>query len=424
MTGTELTEPTPGRAEPGAAGAASGTAAEAGPAAAGRTADAATDPEAARRWRLVLGRYAAERLDVQDGDQRLESTLRYLYDREYAARGHAAGRGGDGGRQRGGPGSLDGSAPHGVDFSALGWLGEARSLFPRETFERMQVEAVGRYGLSELLGDRETVEAMEPSRELATALLQLRGKLDPAAADGVRRVIERVVEDVVRRLRPRFLTATGGRVDRSRRSMHRVARNFDWKRTLRANLGRVDGDGRMLVQDVRFNARQKRSLTWDVIVLVDQSGSMAASLLYSAVCAGILSGLPGIDVRLVLFDTSVVDMSHLAHDPVSVLLTAQLGGGTDIARAVRFAEGQVSNPSRTVVALVSDFCEGGSVSELLAAVRRLRSSGVTLLGLAALDEAAEPVYDQGTARHLAEAGMEVAALTPERFAEWLGEVLS
>jgi hypothetical protein len=269
--------------------------------------------------------------------------------------------------------------------AALGWLGEARSLFPQETFERMQVEAVGRYGLTELLGDRETVEAMEPSRELATALLQLRGKLDPSAADGVRRVIERVVEDVVRRLRPRFLTAMGGRVDRSRRSMHRVARNFDWKRTLRANLGRVDGDGRMLVQDVRFNARQKRALTWDVIVLVDQSGSMAASLLYSAVCAGILSGLPGIDVRLVLFDTSVVDMSHLAHDPVSVLLTAQLGGGTDIARAVRFAEGQVRDPSRTVVALVSDFYEGGSISELLAAVEaawsdikmKVKESGAT-----------------------------------------------
>lgn len=385
-----------------------------------------SDLEAARRWRLVLGKYAAENLGVPDGDERLEGTLRYLYDREYAARGHAAGRGGAGDRSpgRGGPGSLGGSQPHGVDFSALGWLGEARSLFPRETFERMQVEAVGRYGLTELLSDRETVEAMEPSRELATALLQVRGRLDDSAADGVRRVIERVVEDVVRRLRPRFLTAMGGRVDRSRRSMHRVARNFDWKRTLRANLGRVDADGRMLVQDVRFNARQKRALTWDVVILVDQSGSMAASLLYSAICAGILSGLPGITVRLVLFDTNVVDMSHLAHDPVSVLLTAQLGGGTDIARAVRFGEQQVRNPSRTVVAVVSDFYEGGSVSELLAAVRRLKSSGVTLLGLAALDESAEPVYDQGTARGLAEAGMEVAALTPERFAAWLGETLS
>ncbi|WP_125778097.1 VWA domain-containing protein [Antribacter gilvus] len=389
---------------------------------AGTTTTGVSDEEAARRWRLVLGRYAAEQLTVPPEDAGLERTLRYLYDREYTARGHRTGRGEH--DKPGGGGSLDPSSPRGVDWTALGWLGEARSLFPRDTFERMQVEAVGRYGLTELLADEGAVEALEPSRELATALLQVRGRLEPGAAAGLRRVIERVVEDVVRRLRPRFVTAVGGRLDRSRRSMHRVARNFDGKRTLRANLGRIDAEGRMVVEDLRFSSRAKRALTWDVIVLVDQSGSMAASLLYSAVCAGILSGLPGIDVRLVLFDTSVVDMSHLSHDPVSVLLTAQLGGGTDIGKAVRYAEQEVRNPSRTVVALVSDFEEGGSLSGLLAAVRRLSSSGVKLLGLAALDEAAEPVYDRATARRLADAGMEIAALTPERFAEWLGEVLT
>ncbi|WP_211240213.1 VWA domain-containing protein [Promicromonospora kroppenstedtii] len=385
-----------------------------------------SDGEAARRWRLVLGRYAADELQVGQQDQGLERSLRYLYDREYTARGHRVGRGGpngEGGRSGGGAG-LGGSQPHGVDVTALGWLNEAGSLFPRETFERMQVDAVSRYGLTELLQDETALETLEPSRELAVAMLQVRGALNDQAANGLRRIIRRVVDDVVKRLRPRFTTAVNGRIDRSRRSMHRVARNFDWKRTLRANLGRVDADGRMMVQDVRFSARAKRTLTWDVILLVDQSGSMAPSLLYSAVCAGILSGLPGINVQLYLFDTSVVDMSHLAADPVEVLMTAQLGGGTDIARAVRHAEQQVRNPSRTVVALVSDFYEGGSVSSLLTTVRRMASSGVTMLGLAALDEAAEPVYDQGTARNLAECGMEVAALTPERFAEWLGEVLS
>ncbi|MFI8523141.1 VWA domain-containing protein [Promicromonospora sukumoe] len=387
-----------------------------------------SDDEAARRWRLVLGRYAADELQVGQQDQGLERSLRYLYDREYTARGHRVGRGpggsGEGGGRSGGGAGLGGSQPHGVDVTALGWLNEAGSLFPRETFERMQVDAVSRYGLTELLQDETALETLEPSRELAVAMLQVRGALNEQAASGLRRIIKRVVDDVVRRLRPRFTTAVNGRIDRSRRSMHRVARNFDWKRTLRANLGRVDAEGRMTVQDVRFSARSKRTLTWDVILLVDQSGSMAPSLLYSAVCAGILSGLPGINVQLYLFDTSVVDMSHLAADPVEVLMTAQLGGGTDIARAVRHAEQQVRNPSRTVVALVSDFYEGGSVSNLLTTVRRMASSGVTMLGLAALDEAAEPVYDQGTARHLAECGMEVAALTPERFAEWLGEVLS
>lgn len=376
----------------------------------------AEELEAARRWRLVLGRYAAQELPQDPADTGVERALQYLYDREYVERGHRLGKGPGG---RGGGGSLDPSA-----LKALDWLGQARTLFPRETFERMQVDAVSRYRLTDLLADPEAAEALEPSRELATALLQVRGRLDERAAAGLRTVIARVVEDIVRRLRPQFATALTGRKDRSRRSVHKVSQNFDGKRTLAANLSRYDPEsGRLIVQDVRFVSRARRTLTWEVVLLVDQSGSMAASLLYSAVCAGIMSALPGITVRLAVFDTNVVDLSHLAHDPVAVLLTAQLGGGTDIAKAVRYAEQQVTNPSRTVVVLVSDFEEGGSVTQLLAGVRRLAESGVRMLGLAALDEAAEPVYDHGTARRLAECGMHVAALTPDRFAEWLGEVL-
>ncbi|GAA1403896.1 VWA domain-containing protein [Oerskovia paurometabola] len=376
----------------------------------------AEELEAARRWRLVLGRYAAQELPQDPADTGVERALQYLYDREYVERGHRLGKGPGG---RGGGGSLDPSA-----LKALDWLGQARTLFPRETFERMQVDAVSRYRLTDLLADPEAAEALEPSRELATALLQVRGRLDERAAAGLRTVIARVVEDIVRRLRPQFATALTGRKDRSRRSVHEVSQNFDGKRTLAANLSRYDPEsGRLIVQDVRFVSRVRRTLTWEVVLLVDQSGSMAASLLYSAVCAGIMSALPGITVRLAVFDTNVVDLSHLAHDPVAVLLTAQLGGGTDIAKAVRYAEQQVTNPSRTVVVLVSDFEEGGSVTQLLAGVRRLAESGVRMLGLAALDEAAEPVYDHGTARRLAECGMHVAALTPDRFAEWLGEVL-
>ncbi|MBD7997305.1 MULTISPECIES: VWA domain-containing protein [Oerskovia] len=375
----------------------------------------AEELEAARRWRLVLGRYAAQELPQDPADTGVERALQYLYDREYVERGHRLGKG-PGGRAGG---SLDPSA-----LKALDWLGQARTLFPRETFERMQVDAVSRYQLTDLLADPDAAEALEPSRELATALLQVRGRLDERAAAGLRTVIARVVEDIVRRLRPQFATALTGRKDRSRRSVHKVSQNFDGKRTLAANLSRYDPEsGRLIVQDVRFVSRARRTLTWEVVLLVDQSGSMAASLLYSAVCAGIMSALPGITVRLAVFDTNVVDLSHLAHDPVAVLLTAQLGGGTDIAKAVRYAEQQVTNPSRTVVVLVSDFEEGGSVTQLLAGVRRLAESGVRMLGLAALDEAAEPVYDHGTARRLAECGMHVAALTPDRFAEWLGEVL-
>ena len=367
--------------------------------------------ELSRRWRLVLGRYADQQLPTGSGDAELESTLAYLYDREYAARGHrrAAGKGG----------SLDPSA-----ITALNWLGRARSLFPTSTLERMERDAIGRYGIEELLADPGAVANLQANPELAKALLRTRGRLDPSTAAGVRAIIETVVADIIARLRPKFVTALTGSRARHRRSPHASLRNFDWRRTIADNLAHVDPEtGRMLVEQVRFTARQRRrNLDWQVIILVDQSGSMAGSVLHSAVSAAILAGLPGITVRLVLFDTGLADVSHLAGDPVEVLLTSQLGGGTDIAQAMGYAETLVGQPTRTVVALISDFEEGGSVSALLASVRRLAASGVTLLGLASLADEGDPWYDRQMAARLASAGMEIAAMTPDRFAEWLAEV--
>jgi Mg-chelatase subunit ChlD len=371
------------------------------------------DPAAARRWRLVLGRYAEQTLPKDERDAGLDDTLGYLYDREYAARGHRSATGGGG--------SLDPSA-----VSAITWLGGARKLFPTSTLERMERDAVTRYGLDDLLGDPRTVESLEASPALAAALLRVKGKLSPETAAGLRRLIARVIDDVLARLRPRFVTALAGLRQRHRRSPHASLRNFDWRGTVAANLKNVDPEtGRMFVDEIRFVARQRRhNLDRRVIVLVDQSGSMASSLLHSAVAAAILAGLPGVGVNLVLFDTSVVDLSHLAADPVEVLMTSQLGGGTDIAAAMGYAERLVTQPTRTVIALISDFEEGGSVSSLLSTVRRLSSSGVTLLGLASLADEEHPWFDRHMAGLLAGAGMDIAALTPDRFAEWLGEVMS
>lgn len=370
-----------------------------------------TSPSA-RRWRLVLGRYAEGPLPREAGDEGLDDTLGYLYDREYTSRGHRHAKSG---------GSLDPSV-----VTAISWLGRARLQFPRSTLERMQADAVTRYGLDDLLADPATVDDLQASPQLASALLRMRGKLSPAAAEGLRALIARVVADIVARLRPRFTTSLLGLRDRTRRSLRPAARDLDWRRTIAANLAHVDpATGRMLVEDVRFAARRRRAnLQWHVIVLVDQSGSMADSLLHAAVSAAIMAGLPGISVRLVLFDTSLVDVSHLAGDPVEVLLTAQLGGGTDIARALAYAEGLVEQPSRTVVVLVTDFDEGGSVSALVATARRLAASGVRLAGLASLADDGAVWFNRTVADRLAATGMHIAAMTPDRFAEWLAEVMA
>ena len=368
-----------------------------------------------RRWRLILGRYASQPLAhaaFSAADWQTEQALEYLYGREYEGRGLA--------RAQGAGGSLDPS-----QLRAIDWLNRSRKLFPREVFERMQAQAVERYQLTELLSDPDTLRAMDATPSLAKALLSLRGRLSAGMREAVREVIRRAVDEITRKLRNEFVNAITGRRNRQRRSLIPNAQSFDARATIAANLKNYDAGRRQLViERPLFNARVKRQLPWDVVLCVDQSGSMADSVIYSAVVAGIMSSLPSVRVKLVVFDTSVVDLTHLAHDPVEVLLTAQLGGGTNIAQAMQHAETLVGQPSRTVVALISDFEEGGSVSALLASVRRLAAGGVRLLGLAALSDEGEPWYDATTAGRLVAAGMPVAAMTPDRFAEWLAEVMA
>ena len=334
---------------------------------------------AVRRWRMVLGRYAQSALPRHPEDADLDGTLGYLYDREYTERGHR--------------------------------------------LERLERDALTRYGLSDLLADPDAVDSIRTSPELGAALLRIKGTISPALADGLRTLIARIVADVLERLRRPMTTALTGARQRHRRSPHASARNFDWRRTIAANLGHADPrTGRLLVEEVRFMSRQRRhNVAWDIIIVVDQSASMSSSLLHSAVMASILAALPGMSVRLILFDTSVVDVSHLVHDPVEILMTSQLGGGTDIANAVGYAAAQVTQPTRTVLALVSDFEEGGSVSSLVTRVRGLADSGVTMLGLASLTDDGAPWFDRTVADKLAAVGMRIAAMTPDRFADWLAE---
>jgi len=372
--------------------------------------------ETLRRWRLILGRYAAQPLsqtEFSSADWKLDQALEYLYGREYEGRGLARPSGG-------GPGSLDPSQLRAVD-----WLNRSRKLFPQDVFERMQTQAIDRYQLTDLLNDPAVLRSLDATPGLAKALLGMRGRLSSQMRDAVREVIQKTVDEITRKLKNDFVNALVGRRNRMRRSHIKSAQNFDARATIAANLKHYDVERKQLViEHPRFNARVKRNLPWDVVLCVDQSGSMMDSVIYSAVIAGIMSSLPAVRVKLVVFDTAVVDLTHMAHDPVEVLLTVQLGGGTDIGRAVSYCESLVGNPQRTVFALISDFMEGAAPGPLLAAVQRMAQSRVTLLGLAALDESANPVYDRQMAQRLADKGMHIAALTPTHFAQWLAEVMN
>lgn len=240
-----------------------------------------------------------------------------------------------------------------------------------------------------------------------------------------RRIIGQVVEELRRKLESEVRMAFTGRVNRFRHGPQRLARNFDWRGTIRVNLRNYDAERRRLViREARFFSSNMRFLPWQVILCVDQSGSMADSVIHSAVMAGILAGLPLVRVGLVVFDTSVVDLTPHVRDPVEVLMSVQLGGGTDIGQALRYCETLIENPRRAVVVLVSDFAEGGPPEVLLGTARRMAESGVKMLGLAALDSDANPTYDRAMGERLGDTGMRIAALTPRKLADWLAGILN
>lgn len=369
------------------------------------------------RWRLVLGKYARDQLPVgmSAEQQRVENALDFLYSREYQGRGV---READPNDPRGA--SLDPSQltiPH--------WLAEVRELFPKETVAVIEKHALDRYGLTELVTDPQILRRLEPSFELLKILLTFRGHLQGEVLNEARRVIRAVVEEIKQRLDTEIRRAFSGRRNRFQHSNLKMAQNLDWRGTIRKNLKNFDTRRKQIaVEQVLFFSRIQRRLPWRIILCVDQSGSMASSVIYSSVMAGILSGLPLLDVKLVVFDTSVVDLSNHVDDPVELLMSVQLGGGTNIGQAMQYCEQLVEDPHRTIVVLISDFCEGAPTGSLLASCKRFREGGVKLLGLAALDETASPSYDVQMAEMLAAHGMDIAALTPKRFAEWLAKTIS
>jgi len=370
------------------------------------------------RWRLVLGKYARDQISTPMSlqQERTEKALDFLYSREYRGRGVRDQEEESGKRE----GTLDPSqltVPH--------WLNEVRELFPKETVTLIEKHALDRYGLTELVTDAEILSQLQPSFDLLKLLLTFRGHLKGEVLHEARRVIRSVVEEIKQRLITEVRRAFSGRRNRFQHSNLKMAQNLDWRGTIRKNLKNFDTQRQQIVVDqVLFFSRIQRRLPWRIILCVDQSGSMATSVIYSAVMAGILSSLPLIDVKLVVFDTSVVDLSAHVDDPVELLLSVQLGGGTNIGQAMQFCEQLVEDPHRTIVVLISDFCEGATPRTLISSCQRLREGGVRLLGLAALDENANAGYDAEIADMLAAVGMDIAALTPKHFAEWLAKTIS
>lgn len=373
-----------------------------------------TDNRARRiRWRLVLGPGSEGCLGgLPEGEwQEREQALGYLYDREYGAGRNVR-------RSSGGKGSLDPS-----QLTVPDWINAVHELFPQRTIERIEKDALERYGIEEMVTNPDLLRRAQPSPTLLKAVLRTRHLMNQEVLALARALVRKSVDQLMERLARPVQSPFTGAVDRRRRSLLKVAKNFDARTTIRRNLRHYDPESRRLfIRTPYFYSRVRRHVDrWQLIILVDESGSMLDSVIHSAVTAAIFWGIKSLRTHLCLFDTEVVDITDQCSDPVETLMKVQLGGGTDIGHALAYASTLVDNPRRTIIVLITDFFEGGPAGRLLGLTRQLVESGVTLLGLAALDENAKPSYDREMAERIVTLGGHVAAMTPGELAEWVAE---
>jgi Mg-chelatase subunit ChlD len=360
------------------------------------------------RWRLVLGRDAEAQGITLGGNpqlRRVEDLVGFLFQDETS-----------GGRRDGGSGESVLTVPR--------WVDGVSELFPHEAREVLERELVRRRGIHKLLDQPELLEKVEPNVELVKTLLTHKELLNENTRVLARKIIEAVVEQLKQRMRIQVEQAINGAIRRDRHSPRKVYRNLDLPTTLRRNLKNYDSEsGRLLVDRVFYFAAERRRRPWHVIIAVDQSGSMLDSAIFSAVMASIFYELPAVRTSLYLFDTQVVDLSDRVGQPVDVLMSVHLGGGTNIAQAVRYGAQLVREPARTILVLITDFYEGGDERDLVQQTEDMAQAGVRMVGLGALGYDARPAYNRTLAKKLRRAGMDVLICTPEKLADCMAQII-
>lgn len=370
--------------------------------------------ERLRRWRLVLGGGDADGTGraLAGTDAAVDGALTALYGR------NPDDRDGDG-TGRGRTAGLGASAP-----SVARWLGDIRTYFPAPVVQVMQRDAIDRLGLAALLLEPEMLAAAEPDVHLVGTLLSLREAMPETTRETARAVVRKVVADLEERLAARTRATLTGALDRSARTSRPRHGDIDWDRTIRANLKNYLPEHRTVVPErLVGHGRASRAVRKEVVLCVDQSGSMAASVVHAAVFAAVLASLRTIATRLLVFDTAVVDLTDRLDDPVDVLFGTRLGGGTDIDRALAHCQAGITRPADTVVVLISDLYEGGVRDGTVKRVAAMKAAGTQVVVLLALSDEGTPAYDRDHAAALAALGVPAFACTPDLFPEIMAAAL-
>ena len=367
--------------------------------------------ERLRRWRLLLGSAADNSCGACSGtDQRLDLSLETLYgdsnmspeDKEKNR--HNVGKGK--------------SQP-----KVARWLGDIREFFPSSVVQVMQRDAFERLGLKRMLLEPEMMQAVTPDVHLVSTLLALKNIMPQKAKETARIIVQKVVSELEQKLAEKTRQAVVGSLNRAIRNRRPKHTEMDWNRTIRANLKHYQPDYHSIVPEIRIGFGRKRSSLRDIILCLDQSGSMGSSVVYAGVFGAVLASLPAVRTRVVVYDTSVVDLTEQLQDPVDVLFGTQLGGGNDTPRALDYCASLLEKPEDTIFILISDLYEGSGSAAMLAKLEAFIASGVTVISLLALSDDGKPSYDTQNGAALAKMGVPVFACTPDLFPDMMAAAI-
>ncbi|MEZ4677764.1 MAG: VWA domain-containing protein [Caldilineaceae bacterium] len=370
------------------------------------------EQERQRRWRLVLGGGEADGIGMAlaGRDGQLDGALGALYDR---------GGGGDNNPPRERSAGLEGSAPR-----VARWLGDIREYFPSSVVRVLQQDAIERLNLRQLLLEPEILHSVTADVHLVATLMSLRTLAPDHAKATMRQVVQKVVDELMQRLTQPMQQAIRGSLNRALRNNRPRPSEINWDRTIRANLKHYQPAYQTVIAERLIGyGRQQRQAVKEIMLCVDQSGSMATSVVYASIFAAVLASIPALKTQLVVFDTAVVDLTDMLTDPVDVLFATQLGGGTDINRAIAYCETRIDRPTETTLVLISDLYEGGNANELVKQVARLVESGVNVITLLALNDDGAPAYHHELAQRFSNLGAPAFACTPDLFPDLMGAAL-
>lgn len=360
------------------------------------------EEEYLKRWRLILGGNEADGtgITLTPEEQRIDQSLEAVYDSD----------------RRGGLGS---SAP-----KVSRWLGDIREFFPQTVVQVIQRDAIKRLNITSLLTEKEMLETVVPDVHLVATLMSLSRVIPEKNKEMARQVVRKVVDELLRKLSAPTQQAVTGALNRSARRRNPRYNEIDWKTTITKNLKNYQPEYKTIIPEVRIGYGRKRKAMKDIILCLDQSGSMGTSVIYSGIFGSVLASIPAVNTRMVVFDTAVVDLTDDLQDPVDLLFGVQLGGGTDIVRALTYCQGVITRPQDTVLVLVTDLYEGGDPREMRKKFVSLVNSGVQLIVLPALNDDGAPSYDKNHAEFLANIGVPTFACTPDKFPDLMAAALS